>query len=66
MAGKFNRDTTAEEIANAYDLSGKNVIVTGGYSGTFSILSTLYVLLSYFLLINMQGYLQKGVLRYSR
>ncbi|MGP4669537.1 oxidoreductase [Agrobacterium pusense] len=29
----FNAHTTAKEVANSIDLSGKTVIVTGGYSG---------------------------------
>lgn len=33
MAAKYGGETTAEEIAQKYDLTGKNVIVTGGYSG---------------------------------
>lgn len=30
---QYNNDTTAEEIAVQYDLTGKNVLITGGYSG---------------------------------
>jgi len=33
MASKYGFETTAEEIARGHDLTGKNVIVTGGYSG---------------------------------
>jgi hypothetical protein len=33
--GKYGFETTAEEIAAGHDLNGKNVIVTGGYSGTY-------------------------------
>ncbi len=29
----YGFETTAEEIAKDYDLRGKNVIVTGGYTG---------------------------------
>ncbi|EGW40606.1 SDR family NAD(P)-dependent oxidoreductase [Desulfosporosinus sp. OT] len=33
IKSKFGAKTTAQEIADKYDLSGKNVIITGGYSG---------------------------------
>lgn len=33
IKSKFGPKTTAKEIAGKYNLSGKNVIVTGGYSG---------------------------------
>jgi len=33
MSSNYGFSTTAEEIARNYDLTGKNVIVTGGYAG---------------------------------
>lgn len=32
-SSKYNAKTTAAEIAAGFNLQGKNVIVTGGYSG---------------------------------
>ena len=44
----FNWKTTAEEVAADADLSGKNVIITGGYTGIQFIINlivnfTIYV-----------------------
>ena len=33
IGSPFNRDSTAREVVGEADLSGKNFIVTGGYSG---------------------------------
>lgn len=43
---KYNNDTTAEEIALQYDLTGKNVLITGGYAGMLY-LYKIYILLYY-------------------